>query len=627
MRKTVFFGVLLANAVVATAQNDSIARLMRHVEEVTVTGTRGLTDVRHVPMTVNIIGREQIETRHNQNVLTSLGETVPGVYVTARGVMGYGVSTGGTGGITIRGVGGSPTTGVLMLIDGHPQFQGVMGHAIADASLAVGAERVEVLRGPSSVLYGSNAMGGVVNIVTRKPTDDGVETDLSVGGGSYGSFTADVTNRVKAGRFGSVVGGSYQKTDGHRDNMEFKQGGGYGKLTFDVSDAWRAFADVSITKFDASNPGTEDNPYIDNDQWIMRGAASGGVGHTYSNINGMLTVYGNWGHHKIDDGYHEGEKAKTYYFKSDDYVRGVSVYETMSLFTGNRLTVGADIMRSGGRAWNEAKADGAETVLVSKHETEFGIYAEERQDIAEYITIDAGIRYDKHSTAGKEILPQVGLTWHVNGHTDFKLIASKGFRNPTIKELYMFKSRNAELTAEKMMNYEVAFSQFLVHRRLKWGVNLYMTDADNMISTVVKDGNPLNVNIGESRNKGMEIEASFRLTPHATIGMNYSYLDMEKPILATPEHKLNVHGSMRQGNFTARTNIEYVGGLYTNVTAGKEKTEDYVVWDAGVEYSFIPELVGYLRADNILATKYETVEGMPMPKATVMVGINVKLGR
>lgn len=95
--------------------------------------------------------------------------------------MGYGVSNGAAGGISLRGIGGSPTTGLLVLIDGHPQYMGLMGHPIADAYQSMLAEKVEVVRGPASVLYGSNAMGGVINIVTRRQREDGVRTGVRLG--------------------------------------------------------------------------------------------------------------------------------------------------------------------------------------------------------------------------------------------------------------------------------------------------------------------------------------------------------------------------------------------------------------------------------------------------------------
>lgn len=89
--------------------------------------------------------------------------------------MGYGVSNGAAGSISLRGLSGSSAR-LMVMIDGHPQYAGIFGHPIADAYQSFLAERVEVLRGPASVLYGSNAMGGVVNIVTRKMQEDGFNT-------------------------------------------------------------------------------------------------------------------------------------------------------------------------------------------------------------------------------------------------------------------------------------------------------------------------------------------------------------------------------------------------------------------------------------------------------------------
>ena len=80
--------------------------------------------------------------------------------------------------------------------------------------------KVEILRGPASVLYGSNAMGGVINIVTRKQQQEGVNTNMQVGYESYNTLQTEFSNRVKKERFSSIVTGSYNRTDGHRPNME-----------------------------------------------------------------------------------------------------------------------------------------------------------------------------------------------------------------------------------------------------------------------------------------------------------------------------------------------------------------------------------------------------------------------
>ena len=158
-----------------------------------------------------------------------LTEQVPGLFVTSRGVMGYGVSNGAAGSISLRGLSGGSGR-LMVLIDGHPQYAGIFGHPIADACQSFLAERVEVLRGPASVLYGSNAMGGVVNIVTRRMDSDGMKTNLRAGYGSYNTLESEVTNRIRKGRFSSVVSGSYNRTDQHRSDMGFEQYGGYARV-------------------------------------------------------------------------------------------------------------------------------------------------------------------------------------------------------------------------------------------------------------------------------------------------------------------------------------------------------------------------------------------------------------
>ena len=235
MKSKLFVLLLLGGIVPVCALRSETADSLRNgktypIGEVVVTGTRHETDVRHLPMTISVVGRQKIVEGFQPSLLPTLTEQIPGLFVTGRGIMGYGVSGGAAGQMTLRGVGGGPTTGLLVLIDGHPQYMGLMGHPIADAYQSMLADRVEVVRGPASVLYGSNAMGGVINIVTRRMHEDGVKTDLHAGYGSYNTLETEVANQVRAGRFTSTVTGSYNRTDGHRRNMGFEQYGGYAKL-------------------------------------------------------------------------------------------------------------------------------------------------------------------------------------------------------------------------------------------------------------------------------------------------------------------------------------------------------------------------------------------------------------
>ena len=115
------------------------------IGEVVVTGTRNQTDLRHLPLTVSVVSRQQIEQTHNPSLLPVLTEQVPGLFTTARGIMGFGVSDGAAGSISLRGMSGGAAR-LMVLIDGHPQYMGLFGHPIADAYQSFLADRVEVVR-------------------------------------------------------------------------------------------------------------------------------------------------------------------------------------------------------------------------------------------------------------------------------------------------------------------------------------------------------------------------------------------------------------------------------------------------------------------------------------------------
>ncbi|MEL5895710.1 TonB-dependent receptor [Bacteroides sp. GD17] len=613
---------LCATAGLAQTTKDSIqiARSLT-IDEVVVTGTRNETDIRHLPMTISIVGRKQLEQSYQPSVLPTLTEEVPGLFVTSRGIMGYGVSTGAAGGMSLRGVGGSPTAGLLVLIDGHPQYMGLMGHPIADAYQTMMTDRVEVLRGPASVLYGSNAMGGVINLVTRKMQEDGVKTDAQVGYGSYNTLQTEVSNRVKKGRFSSVVTGSYNRTDGHRDDMEFEQYGGYVKLGYDLADTWKLWGDVNITHFNASNPGPVSAPLIDNDSRITRGMTSFALENHYEKTSGALSFFYNWGRHNINDGYKPGGEPQTSHFNSKDQMLGLSWYQSATLFNGNRLTAGFDYQHFGGESWNKVLATGEHEPGVDKQMDEFAGYIDFRQDINSWLSLDAGIRVDYHSHVGTEWIPQGGLAFHLPQSAEMKAMVSKGFRNPTIREMYMFPPQNPDLQPESLMNYELSFSQRLLEGALSYGINLYYINGDNIIMT-----DPTlrkNVNSGEIENWGAEANIGYRINPHWRINANYSWLHMENPVLAAPEHKLYAGADYTKGRWTLSTGVQYVKDLYTSVTKDQEKQESFVLWNLRAGYRLCSMANLFVRGENMLAQRYEINAGFPMPKATFMGGVNL----
>lgn len=605
---------------VASAQlNDSIL-----LDNIVVTGTRHETDVRHLPMTVTTLSHDKLTEQHRSSILPTLNEQVPGLFTTSRGVLGYGVSNGAAGAFTLRGVGGSsPNAGVLVLIDGMPQYAGLYGHSIADAYQTMLAERVEVLRGPASALYGSNAMGGVVNIVTRQMKEDGAKSHIRLSAGSYGTVQGELTQRIRKGKFSSIIGLNYGRTDGHRPDNTFEQYAGFLKLGYDLSEHWQAMGDVNITYFDAENPGEVSAPLIDNDQQVTRGMASVALTNRYGYSSGAIRAYYNWGHHEVNDGYNAGGSPRTTLYMHDDLMAGVSLYQSFSLFTGNRTTVGADWMHFGGHAWNEDRLSHAETLIADKTEDELAGYIDVQQRLTDWLSFNAGLRVDHHTQVGTELVPQGGLAFSLPHEIELKAMVSKGFRNPTMREMYMFPPQNPDLKPERTLNYEVGYKQALLDGDLHVGANLFYITGENLIMLVRENGKPLNTNIDEVENCGLELSADYRLSSHWKLNANYSLLHMEHPVIAAPEHKAYVGAHTHYGPFSLTTGVQYVAGLYTAV-GNAEETEDFLLWNLTANYRLSPIATLFAKGENLLGQRYEVNHGFPMPKATFMGGVSLE---
>jgi iron complex outermembrane receptor protein len=617
------FLILMLTTVVVGSRAEEINDSMK-LQDVVVTGTRNATDVRFLPQTVTVIGREKLTEQYQTSILPTVMQQVPGLFITSRSMLGYGVSGGAAGGINMRGVAGG--SGQLMvLIDGHPQYQGIYGHPISDSYQTLMAERVEVLRGPASMLYGSNAMGGVINIVTRGMKEDGVKTNINLGAGSWGTFQAEASNQLRSGKFTSTVAAQYGRTDNHRPRMGFEQYGGYLKLGYDFNEHWNAYVDANITHFNASQPGSTTSPLYDADQWITRGVVSAAVENHYGHTSGAVSVYSNFGCHKIDDGTSDASKPTQRYFRSKDALTGISIYQSAQFFEGNRITVGLDYMHIYGNAYYTSKQTGEVLDTPNKqsgksYRNEIAGYVDFRQDLTSWLTIDAGIRVDHHSITGTEWIPQGGIVIRPMDDGELKAMVSKGFRNPTMREMYLYPPSNTDLKPERLMNYELSWRHRL--GAFNYGVNLFYLKGDNMIVTMPVDGKPRNVNTGKIENYGAELEAAYRINEHWNLTTNHSLLHMKNPVIASPKYKGYLGANYSCQRLSIVAGLQYINGLYTAVGDAEQK-ENFLLLNATVSYRLLNNLSLWVRGENLLAQSYEINLGYPMPRATLMAGLQV----
>jgi iron complex outermembrane receptor protein len=304
----------------------------------------------------------------------------------------------------------------------------------------------------------------------------------------------------------------------------------------------------------------------------------------------------------------------------------VSVYQSAQLFEGNRTTVGVDYQHIYGNAYYTNKQTGAIMDTPNKqsgksYRNEIAGYLDFRQDLLSWLTIDAGLRVDHHSITGTEWIPQAGVVVRPIESGEIKAMASKGFRNPTMREMFLYPPSNTDLKPERMWNYELSWK----HRMddgLIYGVNVFYLKGDNMIQTMQVDGKPRNVNTGEIENWGIEAEAKYPVGSYFYLRGNTSYLHMKNKVVAAPEGSAYVGLDFHKDQWFASLGLQHIENLYTQVGANETK-EDFWLLNANVSYAVTRNINLWVRGENLLAQKYEINLGYPMPRATFMGGVKV----
>ena len=619
VRSALAAGGLLFCALFAAAADggNTLHEVRDTLSESVVTGTRVSVPRDILPVPVSVVGRTDLEQRDQNVLMPVLMEQVPGLFVTSRGVTGYGVSGGSAGSISLRGFGAGAGR-VLVLIDGHPQYEAVYGHPVADQYIAADALRVEVSRGASSVLYGSNAMGGAINIITRRPVKDGNELRIKLLGGSYGTCRGSVTDNCKSGRFTLSSGLNYDRTAGHRVNSAFNSKSGFARLGYALSDRWSLSGSFNLMEAKSQNPGSVDAPMLDATADVIRGMGGLSLANEYARTQGEVNLFYAWGNHIINDGYKAGGKPQEFLFHGTDYMGGATVFQAFNLFKGNTLTAGFDAKLYGGNAYRNPTT---EVYADHIHLQEFAGYVFEQQQLGEFM-FNAGIRYEHNSLYGGEWVPQAGVSWNPARDTYLKLSASKGFRTPNMRELYMFPPANKDLQPERAWSYDFTVGHHFLDGRLNTELSLFYSQGDNLIVVAPLDGKPKNQNVGSFTNMGVEASADWRVLDNLSFNANYSYLDMKTPVTGAPRHKLYAGANYHPGRFSFRLGGMWVDHLRVDLKG--DTTEAYVLVNARASYRVFDWMEILLRGENLLAREYQTMLGFPMPRATVLGGLSLK---
>ena len=611
--KTLFLFLPFAVSATQSQATLSDSTYVHQIEQVVVTGSNQATSRNLLPYTVSVVNARQLETTGKTQLLSALSGVVPSMFVSQRNILGFGVSNGGSGGIKIRGVGGSPTNGILMMVDGQPQFAGLFSHPIADYYTTEYVDHVEILRGPGSVLYGSNAMGGVINVITKNAQHDGIHTTLKSQYGSNNTWQTALSNMVRKGRFSSLVTMGYDRTDGIVENFDFKQINLYAKIGYELSRYFRLSADYSLVNIKGNDPiyaQLRNASYIIH-QNITRGETSLAFSNKYPNTDGAVRFYYSYGNHYIDDPKH---------FHSLDDRFGIIAYQNVNVWQHATGTIGFDFNTYRGKIPMSGGSTSGAGTLEYKSITEYSPYLTLQQSLFNDILIlNGGLRMANSDKFGTHWLPQVGFSFHPTEDWCLKASMAKGYRNPSFRELYLYPPHNPDLDPESMMNYEITINHRF-SRYLNADITGYFAQGRNIIQTL----NGKNNNTGRFRNKGLELSVTSQPIDKLWLRASYSYMYSSlKELTAAPKNQYLIGANWQPlPRFNINVELKGVGGLYV---ANEVARENYALLNLGFTYNVTSYIDLFGHFDNLTDADYMINNGYKMPGITCLGGLKLKL--
>lgn len=608
------------------------------VEDVVVTANRSAQPIERVGASVTVLTQAAIEARQTPAVVELLAQT-PGVSFTRNG--GVGTSTG----VNIRGAESQHT---VVLIDGvklndPSSTQGGFNFG----NLLVGdTARIEVLRGAQSTLWGSQAIGGVVNIVTAEPTE-ALQGSLDAEAGARGTtyFRGGVGGANE--RLSWRLAASRYDTDGFSAFAKGTEDDGYtntglsGRLNLKVTDAvsldLRSVWSSGRNDFDAFNGDSRE--YGKTQELVAY------AGLNFDLLDGRFRNRIGYAHTDTDRrNFNPDNKVQTLTFDAEGQNRRWEYQGAFAFTEALNATFGLEHEKSEMKTrspgdWNPNPAFGrGEAELNSA-------YGQVQWTVLDGLTLTGGLRYDDHAQYGDNLLGQVAAAWALNdGDTVVRASWGQGFRAPGLYELYS-EYGNLTLQPEEFDSWEVGVEQRLFDRAVV-SATYFNRQADNEIryngcSTPSTD--PLCTvngvgrwgyyrNVQKTEAQGVELVGRVDVTERLNVSANYTWTDAKSASGATdgkrltrrPEHMANLAADYAFA-FGLKTGVavRYVGETFNNDT-NTVKVDAYTLVDLRASYPINDTLEVYGRIENAFDEDYQTVLNYGAPGRGVFGGVRVR---
>jgi iron complex outermembrane receptor protein len=572
-------------------------------EKVLVTATMTRQQAKDLSSSVSVVEQADIQAIPAANAMTLLNH-FPGIFVSGTGHYGRADAN-------IRGL-GERGRKIAVLIDGRPEKMSLFGCTITHTFPVDNIRKIEVVRGPASVLYGSDALGGVVNIITRMP-EDGFETDISASYGTFSTGQFTLRHGGRLNRFQYYLTLDRSESNGHRAHSDYAANTATAKVRYVTPGGLELNLQGKYYDGRKHEAGTIDMPDLRFWNDYQRGAVDLTLRQKTGPDEYMLKLYRNFGRHVFSDGWY-----------SKDRIDGGVLRCTTHRFTNNELTAGLDFRFFNGRSfhWPQGEWDKSEAAL----------FVRDQYVLAQKWILSAGLRLHYDSVYGTETAPHLGAVYKLSPQTSLRATVNKGFRSPQLNELYMFPPANPELEPERVWNFELGADQ-QVTDWLSAEASLFHMRGSNLIETRPNPNAPpmfLFMNTGEFAFNGFEL--GLNAAPHANFSarMFYSYMDPGEKTRGRPGHKLDGSFRFHWKTVSASLNAQYVADYYAG-DFSTVRIPNYFLLSGRLGWRFLPAWEIFLNVHNMTDTDYliyVDLPGMsagryPMPGRSLNLGIRM----
>ncbi|MFH0787863.1 MAG: TonB-dependent receptor, partial [Pseudomonadota bacterium] len=501
------------------------------MEEVVVTGTRTKEEIKNIPNAVMVIAAPEIEASSAKNVGELLKEK------TVIDVTGYG-ALGSVQSVSIRG---SSSSQVLVMIDNRPVNSVTLGSADLSEIPLDNVDRIEIVKGPTSHLYGANAMGGVINIITKNPP----ARPTFKAGVSYGTFntqTYSASHGQTLGRFGYLLTAGTKSSDGPRDNSKYEGKDFSSKLTYQLLDRLSLSLLTTVTQDGLGVPGPK--PAVGTRPPFGNSQVTSLFDHQDDNLfNNTLRLQ--WEPTDNLQIHWQGFQDFRELFYKQRYLGVFSPIEEQDVYRANiygttldagwtinkdhKLTIGTDFRKED--LEGELNVKDLSTAVNTKtrwlpDNTIWGLFAQEHWQVLSQLRLIGALRYDNTDRYGSEISPDLGLIYSPLERTNVKLHYGRAFRPPTFNDLFWPGGGNTRLSPEKGTSYEVTVDQTLKDKSVSLTMSLFRWEVKDKIQWIPDaNGNWQPQNVNEQNTWGGEVGIQWNPIKELSLSLGYTYLD------------------------------------------------------------------------------------------------------